>query len=87
LDKQALAYRNRRMTSAFHAVPYEHRVRRVLLRLARVPLPALRLNKPDRDPADLPDHLGDVLLTTPAIRALRASTLARKLRWSLVCRC
>lgn len=73
LDRQALVQRNRSMAAAFHAVPFRHRIRRVLLQAAAgIPIP------PQRKPSSRillirPDHLGDVLLTTPAIRALRAA--------------
>jgi heptosyltransferase-2/heptosyltransferase-3 len=60
------------MTTAFHTVPFRHQVRRALLAtLALVPrLPSRRTNR-QRILLIRPDHLGDVLLTTPAIYALR----------------
>lgn len=72
MDREALILRNRSMTVAFHTTPLKHRVRRALLNtLALVPrLPARRPVRP-RILLVRPDHLGDVLLTTPAIHALR----------------
>ncbi|MCB9451981.1 MAG: glycosyltransferase family 9 protein [Anaerolineaceae bacterium] len=61
------------MASAFHALPVKHQVRRLLLGMAAyapvsLPHPSYQ---PDRILLIRPDHLGDVLLTTPAIHALR----------------
>lgn len=73
MDKEAVAYRNKNMAQAFHTLPFKHYVRRALLNLfARVPLPAVaKENAANRILLIRPDHLGDVLLTTPAIHALR----------------
>jgi heptosyltransferase-2/heptosyltransferase-3 len=58
------------MADAFHAVPLKHNLRRAILQIvARLPIPPQR-TKTDRILLIRPDHLGDVLLTTPAIRAL-----------------
>lgn len=74
MDRDALVLRNRSMAAAFHAVPFKHRVRRAVLQtLARSP--GLPPRPPDvqRILMIRPDHVGDVLLTTPAIRALRSA--------------
>ena len=74
MDRDALVQRNRRMAEAFHQTPVQHYVRRVLLRLAaRIPVRPLRMEEKDRILLIRPDHLGDMLLSTPAIRALRAA--------------
>lgn len=74
LDKETLARRNRSMAEAFHAPPIKHRIRRTLLRtLSTIPLPAVHASAKERFLLIRPDHLGDVLLTTPAIRTLRAA--------------
>ncbi len=73
MDREALVERNRRLASAFHRVSFKQRVRRAaLVDLGRLPIPALR-DPPDRILLIRPDHLGDVLLTTPALKALRAA--------------
>lgn len=62
------------MAAAFHATPLKHRVRRVLLELvAHLPVSGARACRTQRILLIRPDHLGDVLLTTPAILALRAA--------------
>lgn len=72
MDREALVLRNRSMTEAFHAVPLKHRLRRAALRLAAdIPLPPARSPERERILLLRPDHLGDVLLATPAIHALR----------------
>lgn len=73
MDREALVLRNRAMAEAFHTVPLKHQIRRMLLRaVAAVPvLPQRRRGRAERILLIRPDHLGDVLLTTPAIRALR----------------
>lgn len=78
MDREGLVQRNRSMAQAFHAVPTLHRVRNVLLHAtARLPIPqqspALPPSSRERILLIRPDHLGDVLLTTPAIRVLRAA--------------
>lgn len=70
-DREALVLRNRSMAAAFHAVPLKHRIRSAALALAaELPIPQARKTT-DRILLLRPDHLGDVLLTTPAIHALR----------------
>jgi heptosyltransferase-2/heptosyltransferase-3 len=64
------------MAEAFHAIPYQHQVRRNLLRgLAKFPFAPIPLPRSAGARILLirPDHLGDVLLTTPAIHALKAA--------------
>lgn len=59
------------MAQAFHAMPFKHRIRRALLQtFAQIPMPQQREHS-NRILLVRPDHLGDVLLTAPAIRALR----------------
>lgn len=61
------------MTEAMHKLPVRHLVRRAGLRAASA-LPVQTIT-PDERPRFLlirPDHLGDVLLATPAMRALKA---------------
>jgi heptosyltransferase-2/heptosyltransferase-3 len=71
LDREGLVLRNKSMAAAFHAVPLKHQLRRMALTLA-AELPISQARKTtDRILLIRPDHLGDVLLTTPAIRALR----------------
>src|SRR2546430_2800402 len=79
LDRTRLAERNRRLTEFQHRLTWRERLRRQLLQ-AYAQLPAPRVQGPNRGTFLLirPDHLGDVLLTTPGIRALkRAKPTAR----------
>ncbi|MEM6285296.1 MAG: glycosyltransferase family 9 protein [Chloroflexota bacterium] len=72
-DREALAIRNKTLADAYHQTPLRHRVRRYFLNFlanAYVP-PSRRAGVTDRILLIRPDHVGDVLLTTPAIRALR----------------
>lgn len=72
LDREALVLRNRSMAEMFHRLPPKHHVRRVLLRsIARLPISPGRPRGPHRVLLIRPDHLGDSLLTVPAIYALR----------------
>lgn len=72
MNRDALVLRNRLMTEAFHRAPFKHHIRRAGLEVvARVPIPARKPGTPERILLIRPDHLGDVLLTTPAIHALR----------------
>jgi len=71
LDKEALALRNRRLAARLHRRSLKHRLRNELLRLvARAPAFSQR-SRTDRVLIIRPDHLGDMLLTTPAIKALK----------------
>ena len=75
MDRETLVRRNRSMAEAFHTIPLKHQLRRAALQtIAAIPLPAQRKTwSNERILLLRPDHLGDVLLTTPAIRALRAA--------------
>lgn len=67
-----MVLRNRSMTNAFHTKPVKHHLRRAILKIAAaVPLPPIRKPEQERILLIRPDHLGDVLLTTPALHALR----------------
>jgi lipopolysaccharide heptosyltransferase II len=60
------------MAAAFHTTPLKHQVRRLLLELvARLPVPRATGRRTHRILLIRPDHLGDMLLTTPAIHVLR----------------
>lgn len=60
------------MAAAFHALTVKQRVRRIALRaFGSLPFPTQKPDERERILLIRPDHLGDVLLTTPAIRALR----------------
>ncbi|MBC8172019.1 MAG: glycosyltransferase family 9 protein, partial [Anaerolineae bacterium] len=72
MDREALVLRNRAMAEAFHTVPYKHKIRRSLLQgLAKFPFAPMHRSGAGRILLIRPDHLGDMLLTTPAIHALR----------------
>jgi len=80
LDKARLAERNRRLTAFQHQLTWRENVRREMLR-AYTWLPRPQLEKPVRGTFLLirPDHLGDMLLTTPAIRALKQALPSSRL--------
>lgn len=62
------------MAQAFHSTPLKHRLRRAILHVAaNVPVLPARKTNHRRILFIRPDHLGDVLLTSPAIRALKAA--------------
>ncbi len=72
MDREALVIRNRTMAEAFHSTPLKHQARRALLSFAsHLPIPKARHSDPNRILLIRPDHLGDVLLTSPAIHALK----------------
>jgi lipopolysaccharide heptosyltransferase II len=74
VGRNALVIRNRLMTEAYHRSSLTHRVRETLVEAAaRMPFIPCRTPHMERILLIRPDHLGDVLLTTPAIRALRAA--------------
>jgi lipopolysaccharide heptosyltransferase II len=74
LDREALVLRNRLMAEAFHSTPIKHQVRRLMLATASyVPIAMHKSSSTERILLIRPDHLGDVLLTTPAIAALRTA--------------
>ena len=71
MDKETLVIRNKRMAEAFHQTALKHRVRDGLLRVvAKAPIFLQNTNQ-KRLLIIRPDHLGDVLLSTPAIRAIK----------------
>ena len=71
LDRQALAQRNRRLASARRRPARKHQLRDQLLKaVARIPIPMQRA-KHKRLLVIRPDHLGDALLSTPAIGLLK----------------
>lgn len=72
MDREALVIRNQTMAEAFHSTPLKHQLRRSVLNLAsHFPLPPARRTHSNRILLIRPDHLGDVLLTSPAIHALK----------------
>jgi lipopolysaccharide heptosyltransferase II len=72
LDREALVRRNLRMAEAMQSTSPIHRLRDLLLRaVSRIPVRQQSTISKQRVLLVRPDHLGDVLLTTPAIRALR----------------
>ncbi|MFN8379228.1 MAG: glycosyltransferase family 9 protein [Anaerolineae bacterium] len=73
MDRETLVRRNRAMAEAMHKAPLKHLVRRVGLRaVSAVPIQPVTPAERSRILLIRPDHLGDVLLATPAMRALRA---------------
>lgn len=71
MDRDALVLRNRKMAEAFHHISLRHRLRRSLLQwAARIPIIPPK-SSANRIVLIRPDHLGDVLLSIAAIRALR----------------
>lgn len=74
VDREELALRNRAMTEAFHTIPFKHKVRRRLLRMiADIPFAPIPRPANERILLIRPDHVGDMLLATPAFYALRAA--------------
>lgn len=73
MDRESLVLRNQSMAEAFHQMPIKHYVRRYLIRsIARLPISEQK-SRSNRILLMRPDHLGDMLLTTPAIEALRSA--------------
>lgn len=71
MDREALARRNRRLAEERHRPSVKQRLRNSALRLiAKAPVPLQRA-KSNRLLIIRPDHLGDMLLTTPAIKAIK----------------
>ena len=74
MDREALVLRNRLMADAFHSTPFKHQIRRAMLATAaHVPITTHKPTSTERILLIRPDHLGDMLLTTPAVTALRAA--------------
>ncbi len=74
LDREALVLRNQKLTEAFHSTPFKHQARRQIMQsIARIPIPPARRTHVKRILLIRPDHLGDVLLSIPAVQALRAA--------------
>lgn len=73
MDREALVLRNRAMAEAFHRPSLKHQFRNFLLgAIAQIPLPKQKHKvKTNRILLIRPDHIGDMLLTTPAILALK----------------
>ena len=71
LDREALARRNQRLAALRHQPTAKQRLRNSALRLvAKAPISPQRA-KSNRLLIIRPDHLGDMLLTTPAIQAIK----------------
>lgn len=71
MDRETLIKRNIIMTQAFHKQRYRHHIRRHLLKLFKlIPIPTARTQS-KRILLLCPDHLGDVLLRSPAIQLLK----------------
>ncbi|RMG85212.1 MAG: hypothetical protein D6712_09875, partial [Chloroflexi bacterium] len=67
-----MVQRNIAMTQAYHKIPPQHYIRRAILRLlGYMPIPSRQPAIPERILIIRPDHLGDMLLSTPAIEALK----------------
>lgn len=72
MDRETLVLRNRAMADAYHTMPPKHYIRRALLKIASyAPITPLRPSNQERILLIRPDHVGDVLLATPAFHALR----------------
>lgn len=73
MKREALVARNRQLGAARHRPSPRHRLRRLLLEAAAtIPLPPAGAAGRRRILLLRPDHLGDALLTLPAIDTLRA---------------
>src|SRR5688572_5421426 len=74
MDKDTLVRRNLQLAEAFHSPPVRHHLRRAIIQgVARFPFAPMPPSRVRRVLFIRPDHLGDVLLATPAIRAYRAA--------------
>ena len=71
MDRETLVIRNTRMAEAFHQTAFKHRVRDWFLNWSSFIPVFQHKTKANRILIIRPDHLGDVLLTTPAIRAIK----------------
>jgi len=71
LDRETLVRRNNQLAEAFHQTPVQHRLRRYLINVvSKFPFSPLTKGW-NRILFIKPDHLGDMLLAIPAIRALK----------------
>ncbi|MGJ3239015.1 MAG: glycosyltransferase family 9 protein [Anaerolineae bacterium] len=71
MDRETLVRRNKQLAEAFHQTPVQHRIRRYIIdAVSRFPFWALTKGW-NRVLFIKPDHLGDMLLAIPAIRALK----------------
>lgn len=71
MDRDALVRRNNQLAEAFHQPPVQHRLRRYIIdAVAKFPFWALTRGW-NRVLFIKPDHLGDMLLAIPAMRALK----------------
>lgn len=71
MDREALIRRNLQMAEAFHKAPMPHQIRRNLIEfIAHFPFAPLTKGW-NRILFIRPDHIGDMLLATPAMRALK----------------
>ncbi|MEL6525234.1 MAG: glycosyltransferase family 9 protein [Chloroflexota bacterium] len=71
MDREALVRRNKQLADAFHQPPVQHRVRRFMINaISKFPFWALTKGW-NRVLFIKPDHLGDMLLAIPAMRALK----------------
>jgi heptosyltransferase-2/heptosyltransferase-3 len=71
MDRDTLAERNRLLAEAYHAQSMRHKLRSRILRLAAMFPFAPVAPSSQRILIIRPDHIGDLLLTTPAIHALK----------------
>jgi lipopolysaccharide heptosyltransferase II len=74
LNRDELAQRNIALAAAYHQTEFKYRARRLLLQsIAKIPFTSIPYPRgiAERILLIRPDHLGDVLLTTPAVHALR----------------
>ncbi|MGB7340630.1 MAG: glycosyltransferase family 9 protein [Phototrophicaceae bacterium] len=73
MDRDALVRRNNQLAEAFHQPPVQHQIRRYIINaVAKFPFWALTKGW-NRVLFIKPDHLGDMLLAIPAMRALKAA--------------
>lgn len=71
MTRKNLVYRNQQMAEAFHKPPVQHQMRRYLIDgISKFPFSPLTRGW-NRVLFIRPDHLGDMLLATPAFRALK----------------
>ena len=71
MDRETLAIRNQRMAEAIHQPALKNRLRSGILKvIAKAPVVPQKTDS-KRVLIIRPDHLGDMLLTTPAIQAIK----------------